>query len=214
MPSEFSMTIPKTDVTSMAPRTRNISARIALRVAFSLVVMLILHQGALTQTAADVPLQLIRSLPDSLATVHVLPPPIDTQPRTFQKARNSKLARKYDISHIGSRGIGKGFNLYSADLEAELGRELASQVDQNLGDPVDEKVVEYINRLAQSLFAHSDSEFPIRARVYSSADVNAFSLPGGYLYVSTGLIVAAESEAELAGVMAHEIAHIAARHGT
>jgi predicted Zn-dependent protease len=208
------MPIPNTYETSLAPQVKVISGLITLRVALSwIVVIVILHQGALSQTVADIPLQLFR-LPENLAIVHVFPPVTETQSRASQEATNSKSARKYDISHIGSRGIGKGFNLYSLDLEGELGRELATEVDLNLGDPVDENVVEYINRLAQSLFVHSDSKFPIRARVYESADVNAFSLPGGYLYVSTGLIVAAESEAELAGVMAHEIAHIAARHGT
>ena len=213
------MAIPNTYETSLAPQVKMTSGRIALHIALRMalswiVVIVILHQGALSQTVADIPLQLFRSLPENLASEPVLPPFTETQSRASQEATNSKLARKYDISHIGSRGIGKGFNLYSLDLEQELGRELASKVDLNLGDPVDENVAEYINRLAQSLFVHSDSKFPIRARVYESADINAFSLPGGYLYVATGLIIAAESEAELAGVMAHEIAHVAARHGT
>src|SRR3954469_4248655 len=139
------MPIPNTYETSLAPQVKVISGLITLRVALSwIVVIVILHQGALSQTVADIPLQLFR-LPENLAIVHVFPPFTETQSRASQEATNSKLARKYDISHIGSRGIGKGFNLYSLELEGELGRELANEVDLNLGDPVDENVVEYIN---------------------------------------------------------------------
>ncbi len=162
------------------------------------------------------PLQVMRCVPRTLAQIEVLPPPITTQHLAAGRTAplKSKKVDKYDILHIGSRNIGKGFNLYSMSMERELGRELAASLDSQLGEPVDERVSKYISTLAQNLFAHSDSQFLITAKVFESDEVNAFSLPGGYLYVSTGLIVDARDEAELAGVMAHEIAHVAARHAT
>jgi len=126
----------------------------------------------------------------------------------------SKVKTKYDITKIGERGVEKGINFYSLQAEQALGRELAQEIEANcklLEDPV---VNEYINRLGQRLVMHSDAKIPFTIKVLDSEEVNAFALPGGYFYVNTGLILAAETEAELAGVMAHEIAHVAARHGT
>lgn len=120
-----------------------------------------------------------------------------------------------DVSKIGSdRGVGKGFNLYSLEAEQKLGLKLATQIEKRysvLDDPV---VSEYVNRIAQNLARNSDARIPITAKVIKSNAVNAFALPGGHFYVSTGLIRLAGDEAELAGVMGHEIAHITARHGT
>jgi predicted Zn-dependent protease len=124
------------------------------------------------------------------------------------------IPKKYNVSLIGNRGIGKGLNLYSLAKEEALGREMAQEVDSNtriLKDPV---IEEYINRLGQNLVRNSDAQVPFTIKVVEDDEVNAFALPGGYFYVNTGLIMAADSESELAGVMAHEIAHVAARHAT
>ena len=109
---------------------------------------------------------------------------------------------------------GKGVNIYSLQREVELGRQMAAEVERQvrmLDDPV---VAEYVNRLSQNLVRNSDARVPFTVKVIDSNEVNAFALPGGFLFVNTGLLLRAESEAELAGVLAHEIAHVAARHGT
>src|SRR6185503_6873838 len=115
---------------------------------------------------------------------------------------------------IGKRNINSHqIDFYSLDKEVRLGRQLAAQVDQQgkfIDDPV---VTEYVNRIGQNLALHSDAKIPFTIKVLDSDDVNAFALPGGFLYVNKGAILAADSEAELAGVMAHEIGHVAARHG-
>src|SRR5215216_458415 len=115
---------------------------------------------------------------------------------------------------IGKRNINKHqINFYSLDKEVGLGRQVASQVDQQAKFVDDPIVTEYVNRVGQNLALHSDAKIPFTIKVLDSDDVNAFALPGGFLYVNKGAILAADSEAELAGVMAHEIAHVAARHG-
>ena len=109
---------------------------------------------------------------------------------------------------------GNGINVYTLEQEIELGRRMAADVEWQarlLDDPV---VVEYVNRLAQNLVRNSDARVPFTVKVIDSDQVNAFALPGGFLFVDTGLILRAHTEAELAGVLAHEIAHVAARHGT
>src|SRR5689334_6535138 len=115
---------------------------------------------------------------------------------------------------IGKRDINKGqIEFYSVEREVAIGRQLAAEVDRSsaiINDPV---VTEYINRVAQNLVLHSDSKVPFTIKVIDSDDVNAFALPGGFLYVNRGLLEAADNEAEVAGVLAHEIAHVAARHG-
>ncbi len=134
-------------------------------------------------------------------------------PVTGAKLRKN-IPKKYDVSLIGNRGIGKGINLYSLAKEEALGRQMAQEVDSNariLKDPV---IEEYINRLGQNLVRNSDAEVPFTIKVVQDDEINAFALPGGFFYVNTGLIMAADSESELAGVMAHEIAHVAARHAT
>jgi predicted Zn-dependent protease len=109
---------------------------------------------------------------------------------------------------------GNGINVYSLEREVEMGRKMATDVERQarlLDDPV---VVEYVNRLSQNLVRNSDARVPFTVRVIDSREVNAFALPGGFLFVNTGMLLRTESEAELAGVLAHEIAHVAARHGT
>ncbi|MFB3777700.1 MAG: M48 family metallopeptidase [Bryobacteraceae bacterium] len=128
-------------------------------------------------------------------------------------AFSSKDKRK-DPSQIGNRDVAKGVNLYSLEKEIELGRQLAQQIEKEsriVDDPV---VSEYVNRIAQNIARNSDVKVPVTARVIDDDQVNAFALPGGYLFVNTGLVRRAGSEAELAGVIAHELAHVAARHGT
>jgi predicted Zn-dependent protease len=115
---------------------------------------------------------------------------------------------------IGKRDINKHqLNFYSLQKEVALGQQLAAQVDRQ-GKFVDDPVVtEYINRVGQNLVLHSDAKVPFTIKVLDSDDVNAFALPGGFLYINKGLILAADNESELAGPMAHEIGHVAARHG-
>jgi beta-barrel assembly-enhancing protease len=125
-----------------------------------------------------------------------------------------KLEDKHNPELIGKRDINKGqMNFYSLEKEVALGRQLAAEVDRTSKFVTDPAIVEYVNRVGQNLALHSDSKVPFTIKVIDSPDVNAFALPGGLLYVNRGVVEAAESEAELAGVMAHEIAHVAARHG-
>jgi predicted Zn-dependent protease len=121
---------------------------------------------------------------------------------------------KKNPDEIGNRDVSKGVNLYSLEKEIALGKQMAQEVE--LGSKiVDDPVIsEYVNRLGQNLVRNSDAKVPFTIKVIDSDDVNAFALPGGFFFVNSGLIMKAESEAELAGVMAHEIAHVAARHGT
>ncbi len=105
-------------------------------------------------------------------------------------------------------------NFYSLEREIALGKQMAQEVEHDgklITDPV---IAEYVNRLGQNLVRNSDAKVPFTIKVLDTDEVNAFALPGGFFFVNSGLILKAESEAELAGVMAHEIAHVAARHGT
>lgn len=123
------------------------------------------------------------------------------------------LSDKEDPEKIGKRNINKHqIDFYSLEKEVALGRQLAQQIDQTakfIDDPI---IAEYINRLGQNIVLHSDAKIPFTIKVIVSDEINAFALPGGFFYVNVGLIIAADNEAELAGVMAHEIAHVAARH--
>ena len=119
-----------------------------------------------------------------------------------------------DVNAIGTRNIGgRGFgNWYSQESEVNMGRQYAAQLDRStkfISDPV---VTEYVNRIAQNLVRNSDATIPFTVKVIDADDVNAFALPGGFFYVNSGLILAADSESELAGVMAHEISHVIAHH--
>src|SRR5436853_1998173 len=88
------------------------------------------------------------------------------------------------------------------------------QIEQSMRMVQDPVVTEYVNRIGQNLVRNSEAKVPFTIKVVDSDEVNAFALPGGFFYVNSGLILAADEEAELAGVMAHEIAHVAARHAT
>jgi predicted Zn-dependent protease len=124
---------------------------------------------------------------------------------------------KNDVEDIGNRKIGKGGGLgnwYSIEKEIRIGKAYAAQVEQTAKMVQDPVVTEYVNRIGQNLVRNSDARVPFQIKVIDSDEINAFALPGGYFYVNSGLILAADEEAELAGVMAHEIAHVAARHAT
>ena len=125
-----------------------------------------------------------------------------------------KLAGKYDLRRIGQRGVGSGLDFYSLEKERALGLELSKEVEHDSRVISDPLVAEYINRVGQNLVHNSDAKVPFTIKVIDNDEINAFALPGGFFYVNSGLILAAENEAELAGVMAHEIAHVAARHAT
>jgi predicted Zn-dependent protease len=129
-------------------------------------------------------------------------------PVTFAKDK------KKDPEEIGNRDVGRGVNFYSLEKEIALGKQLAQEVERQakiIDDPI---IAEYVNRIGQNLVRNSDAKVPFTIKVVDSDEVNAFALPGGFFFVNSGLITRAETEAELAGVMAHEIAHVAARHGT
>ncbi len=120
-----------------------------------------------------------------------------------------------DISAIGNRNVGCGRGLgnwYSIEGQIRMGKEFAQQVESQSKMITDPVITEYVNRIGQNLVRNSDSQVPFTIKVIDSDDVNAFALPGGFFYVNSGLILAADNEAELAGVMAHEIAHVAACH--
>ncbi len=128
------------------------------------------------------------------------------------------LSPKDDPSQIGKRKINGGSDKFfgwlggSQEKEIAIGRQLALQVEQQSKLVEDPIVTEYVNRVGQNIVLHSDAKLPFTIKVIDSDEVNAFALPGGFFYVNRGLILAADNEAELAGVMAHEIAHVCARH--
>lgn len=150
---------------------------------------------------------------------------------SFSKLLNSKLAilcmvfavvfplaakdtKKKDPDAIGDRNVTCKVNWYSLEKEIGLGKQLAQEVERQsriISDPV---VAEYVNRVGQNLVRNSDAKVPFTIKVIDGEDINAFALPGGFFFVYSGLIMKADTESELAGVMAHEIAHVAARHGT
>ena len=125
------------------------------------------------------------------------------------------LSSDEDPAMIGKRKVGGGFFAWlggSQSKEVAIGRQLSVEVEKQskmIDDPI---ITEYINRVGQNVVLHSDAKVPFTIKVIDSDEVNAFALPGGFFYVNKGLILAADNESELAGVMAHEIGHVAARH--
>src|SRR6516225_5934890 len=122
--------------------------------------------------------------------------------------------KKKDPGQIGNRDVGKGVNFYSLEKEIALGRQMAQEVQREAKINDDPILSEYVNRVGQNLVRNSDAKVPFSFKVIEADDLNAFALPGGYVFVNTGLIVMAEEEDEFAGAVAHEIAHVAARHMT
>src|SRR6266576_1992932 len=155
--------------------------------------------------------------------------PAKTQPPAVQRQSQQQLGSeqpvpqqdtvnpensKDDVEAIGNRKVSCHMNWFSLEKEIGLGKQLAQEVERSskmIDDPV---VTEYVNRVGQNLVRNSDAKVPFTIKVIDSDEVNAFALPGGFFYVNSGLILRASEESELAGVMAHEIAHVAARHGT
>ncbi len=120
-----------------------------------------------------------------------------------------------DIEAIGNRNVGCGRGLgnwYSIESQIRMGKQYAMQVEQTSKLITDPVITEYVNRVGQNLVRNSDAQVPFTIKVIDSDDINAFALPGGFFFVDSGLILAADNEAELAGVMAHEIGHVAACH--
>ena len=136
------------------------------------------------------------------------------------KDKDKKDKKKYkhdggkdDVDAIGNRKVA-GWDWYSTESEIRMGKQYATQIEASLKMVTDPTVNEYINRVGQNLVRNSDAKVPFTIKVVDSDVINAMALPGGFFYVNSGLILAADNEAELAGVMAHEIAHVAARHTT
>lgn len=130
------------------------------------------------------------------------------------KKKKKHEGSKKDPDAIGERKVGGGVNFYSLEKEIALGKSIAQQVERNariINDPI---IAEYVNRVGQNLVRNSDAKVPFTIKLIDDEAVNAFALPGGFFFVNSGLFLRADNEAELAGVMAHEIAHVAARHGT
>jgi predicted Zn-dependent protease len=136
---------------------------------------------------------------------------LDAPKATHDKGKN-------DIDNIGDRkvgGTGKSLgDWYSIDTDIKMGKGYAMMIESSARMIQDPVIVEYVNRIGQNLVRNSDAKVPFTIKVLDSDDINAMALPGGFFYVNSGLILAADDEAELAGVMAHEIAHVAARHAT
>ncbi len=122
---------------------------------------------------------------------------------------------KTDVDAVGNRNVGCGRgvgNWYSIETQVSMGRRFAQEIESQVKLVNDPVVTEYVNRLGQNLVRNSDAQVPFTIKVIDSDVVNAMALPGGFFYVNSGLVLAADEEAEVAGVMAHEIAHVAACH--
>ncbi len=158
-----------------------------------------------------------RFLASLLAALLVIGPAFaapQQQPQQQQQDKQDKKNSKNDVEQIGNRKVGRGVNFYSLEREIAIGKQLAQDVERSaklVDDPV---IVEFVNRVGQNLVRNSDARVPFTIKVIDSDEINAFALPGGFFYVNSGLILRADEEAELAGVMAHEIAHVTARHAT
>src|SRR5580765_4409854 len=169
--------------------------------------------GALAASTA-----LAQSPPPTQDPTKVAPPSEQTQKCQEQPVQQqdtvSPKNNKEDVEAIGNRSVGKGINFYSLEKAIALGKGLVQEVERwskRIDDPV---VTEDVNRVGQNLVRNSDARVPFTIKVIDSDEVNAFALPGGFFYVNSGLILRAQEESELAGVMAHEISHVTARHGT
>ena len=144
--------------------------------------------------------------------------PKKEEPQTQTVASNKSLkplSTNEDPAMIGKRNINGGIIAKmsgSTEKEVRLGRELSAEIDRQAKFIDDPLITEYVNRVGQNIVLHSDAKVPFTIKVIDSDEINAFALPGGFFYVNKGLLLAADNEAELAGVMAHEIAHVAARH--
>ena len=125
-----------------------------------------------------------------------------------------KKGSEEDVDAVGKRQIGArgAGNWYSTNWEVGTGKQYSMEIEKSSHLVTDPVVVEYINRVGQNLVKNSDSKVPFTIKVLDTDEINAMALPGGFFYVNSGLILACDSEDELAGVMAHEISHVAAHH--
>jgi beta-barrel assembly-enhancing protease len=142
-------------------------------------------------------------------------PATDTPgPPADQKMPGVKTGSVDDVNAVGTRDIGgRGMgNWYSTETEIRMGKSYAMQLEKSVKFVNDPVVTEYVNRVAQNLVKNSDAKVPFTIKVIDSDEVNAMALPGGFMYVNSGLILTADDEAEMAGVIAHEISHVAAHH--
>jgi beta-barrel assembly-enhancing protease len=122
--------------------------------------------------------------------------------------------KKKDPNEIGDRNVSKGLNFYSLDQELALGKQLAIEIQRQAKIVDDPILSEYINRLGQNLVRNSDVTFPVSFQLIESDEINAFTLPGGHVFINSGLVELSGNEAELASALAHEVGHVAARHAT
>ncbi len=165
-----------------------------------------------SSTSSDTPSPQPQAPQPQSAPAPSTPAPADSS--NSNSSPSSKKGSEKNPDDIGDRNVAGKVNFYSLEKEIALGKQLAQQVERGskvVNDPV---VSEYVNRIGQNLVRNSDAKVPFTIKVIEDPTVNAFALPGGFFFVQTGLILKADNEAELAGVMAHEIAHVAARHGT
>ena len=135
-------------------------------------------------------------------------------PRTVHSVGDKKQAEKKekeDVDKIGERRVAHR-SIISVEKEVAIGKQYASEIDRSAKMVTDPVVNEFVNRVAQNIARNSDLEVPLTVKVIDDPNINAFALPGGFLYVNTGLVLAADEESQMAGVIAHEIAHVAARH--
>jgi len=173
--------------------------------------------AATSQTSPAPPAADQSSTPPASDQANTSPAPADQNAPTVndQTKDNSKHdGGKNDVDAIGNRKIGgRGVgDWYSINTEIAMGKQYAQQVESSVKLIQDPVINEYVNRIGQNLVRNSDAKVPFTIKVIDSDEVNAFALPGGFFYVNSGLILAADNESELAGVMAHEIAHVCARH--
>ena len=152
----------------------------------------------------------------SIATPSDTPPAESTPPGATSdpKMPGVKAGSIDDVNAVGTRDIGgRGMgNWYSTETEIRMGKSYAMQLEKSVKFVNDPVVNEYVNRIAQNLVKNSDAKVPFTIKVIDSDEVNAMALPGGFMYVNSGLILTADDEAEMAGVIAHEISHVAAHH--
>lgn len=137
----------------------------------------------------------------------------DTDQANAKEPKVKHDGGKNDVDAIGNRKVG-GLDWYKVETDIKIGKTYAMQIEQTMKMVQDPVVNEYINRIGQNLVRNSDAKVPFTIKVVDADDINAMALPGGFFYINSGLILAADDEAELAGVMAHEIAHVALRHAT
>ena len=191
--------------------------------AFAVVIVLLLSAGlSLPAMAQDTTQSTTQTSAAQAGNSAPAPPmPVDNAANTAPVASapdETHNKDKNDIDDIGDRHVGNTGkslgNWYSIDTDVKVGKQYAMLVESSARMVQDPVIVEYVNRVGQNLVRNSDAKVPFTIKVVDSDEINAFALPGGFFYVNSGLILAADNEAELAGVMAHEIAHVAARHQT